>query len=198
MPLVEVAAAVLGLVSVLLTVREHVSTWPIGAVMYLLYFFTFLDARLYADAGLQVVGFFLQFYGWYEWAKGGAGGTTLAISRTGARRFVQLLAVGAAGTVLLGVALQRWTDQALPFWDSGIAAYSLVAQYLLALKRLETWWIWIAIDVVAIGVFRSQHLVATSLLYASFLVLACAGLRAWHRAWMLERATPAVATAFTA
>jgi nicotinamide mononucleotide transporter len=183
---VELAAALLGLVSVVLTVREHVWTWPIGAVMYVLYFFTFVGARLYADAGLQVIGFVLQFYGWHQWLRGGAGGRSLTIGRLDAQRFAVLMVAGALGTIALGAALTRWTDQALAYWDSGIAVYSLIAQYLLARKRLETWWIWIAIDVVAVGVFWSRGLLATAVLYGLFFFLASAGLRAWYLTWRAQ------------
>lgn len=64
-------AASLGLVAVWLTVREKVAAWPIGAVMVALYVYIFASAQLYADAGLQCVYFVLQFYGWYQWLRGG-------------------------------------------------------------------------------------------------------------------------------
>ena len=62
---VEWVAAALGLVSVWLNVREDWRGWPIGAVMVALYFAVFARVKLYADAGLQVIYFVLQFYGWY-------------------------------------------------------------------------------------------------------------------------------------
>src|SRR5512139_2228746 len=115
---VELVAAAIGLVAVWLVVREHVWSWPIGAVQVALYIFIFADARLYADAGLQVIYLALQFYGWYEWLYGGAQHDRLHVTRAPARTLGIALGVGATGTVALGTALARYTNQALPYWDS--------------------------------------------------------------------------------
>ena len=172
-------AASLGLVAVWLTVREKVAAWPIGAVMVALYVYIFASAQLYADAGLQGVYFVLQFYGWYQWLRGGVSHTALRVTRAPLRVLSACIALGAAGTVGLGWLLARHTDQALPYWDSGIAAFSLVAQWMLAKKLLENWIFWFAIDIVAVGVYASRGLVPTTLLYAVYIGLAIAGYRRW-------------------
>ena len=78
---VEWVAAALGLVSVWLNVREDWRGWPVGAVMVALYFAVFARVKLYADAGLQVIYLVLQFYGWHEWVRGGAGKSGVTVSR---------------------------------------------------------------------------------------------------------------------
>jgi nicotinamide mononucleotide transporter len=187
---VEWIAAGLGLVSVWLNVREDPLGWPIGAVMVALYFAVFARVKLYADAGLQVIYFVIQFYGWYEWVRGGENHGRLAVSRTPPRVLAGCMAVGTAGTLLLGSVLGRYTDQALPFWDSGIAAFSLVAQWMLARKYLENWLLWAAIDVLGIGVYWAKHLLPTAVLYGCFLLLCLRGYQRWRETLI---ATPAVA-----
>jgi nicotinamide mononucleotide transporter len=177
---VELVAVVLGLLSVWLNVREDVRGWPIGAIMVALYFFLFARVKLYADAGLQVVYFVLQFYGWHEWLHGGDGRGRLAVSHTPARVIPACLLLGATGTWLLGSVLGRYTDQALPFWDSGIASFSLVAQWMLARKYLENWLLWAAIDIIAIGVYWIKNLELTALLYFLFLLLCVRGYQQWR------------------
>jgi nicotinamide mononucleotide transporter len=175
-------AAALGLVAVWLTVREQVAAWPIGAVMVALYVYIFASAKLYADAGLQVIYFVLQFYGWYQWLRGGTSHTTLHVSRSSRRTLALCTAIGTLGTLGLGWLLARHTDQALPFWDSGIAAFSLVTQWMLARKLLENWIFWFLIDIVAVGVYATRGLVATTILYAVYIGLAVAGYRTWKTA----------------
>jgi len=177
---VEWVAAALGLVSVWLNVREDWRGWPVGAVMVALYFAVFARVKLYADAGLQVIYLVLQFYGWYEWVRGGAGKSGVTVSRAPQRVLVSCIAFGAAGTVTLGTLLGRYTDQALPYWDSGITAFSLVAQWMLARKYLENWVLWAAIDVIAIGVYWTRHLLPTTLLYGCFLLLCLRGYQRWR------------------
>jgi nicotinamide mononucleotide transporter len=187
----ELVASAIGLLAVWLMVREHVWSWPIGAVQVALYIFIFADARLYADAGLQAIYLALQFYGWYEWLHGGAHHDRLHVTRAPARTLGIALGVGAMGTVALGTALARYTNQALPYWDSGIAAFSLVAQWMLARKLLQNWLLWFVIDVVAVGVYFARGLYPTTVLYAVYLVLAVAGWRSWTRSMAAHQASAA-------
>ena len=109
------------------------------------------------------------------------GGGRLAVSRAPRRTLAGLTVAGAAFAVLLGFSLHRGTDAALPFWDSTTTAYSLVAQWLQTKKQIETWWFWIAVDVVYIGVYAVKGLWLTALLYAIFLALCLVGLKEWRR-----------------
>jgi len=77
----------------------------------------------------------------------------------------------------------------LPYWDSSITVLSLLAQWMMARKYLENWALWIAVDLLGIGVYQTKGLYATAGLYVVFLVLATSGLVAWWRAWDLDRRT---------
>jgi nicotinamide mononucleotide transporter len=180
MSALEIVAAALGLLSVWLTVKQNVWCWPVGAAMVALYAFLFWQARLYADSGLQVIYFVLQFYGWYQWLFGGASHDALPVSRASGLALSILAGLGVIGTAALGWALGRWTNQAVPYFDSAIAVFSLLAQWMLARKLLENWLVWIAVDVLAIGVYASRELYPTVVLYAVFLIMAAAGYVTWR------------------
>lgn len=175
----ELFAALLGLVSVWLTVVQNVWCWPVGAVMVALYFFIFYQARLYADMGLQGVYFVLQFYGWYAWLYGGARHDPLTVRRATPHQLVMAGALGLAGTFALGHALSRYTDASLPYWDSAATAFSLVAQWLLARKLIENWLLWVGVDVLSVGIYWVKGLYPTMVLYAVFTGMAVCGYRAW-------------------
>ncbi len=179
MTTIELAAAFVGLVGVYLGVRQNVWSWPLGIANVALYFFVFLDAKLYADMGLQVVYLVLSIYGWYEWLYGGPQRTTLPVSRTSARHAVVLVALGAGGAWLTGAVLHRHTDAALPYLDSVVTSTSLVAQWMMTRKMLECWIVWVAVDVVYVGMFIYKALYITAGLYAVFCVLAVLGYRQW-------------------
>jgi len=170
-----------GIASVWLTVKENIWCWPIGIVNVLLYVVVFREQRLYVSMALQIVYFVLNIYGWWEWRHGGEGGGALQVSRTPLRWLVGLGLAGAAGTALLGWVLRAQTDAAVPFWDSALGSFSIVAQWMQTKKWLESWHVWIAVDVVSVGVYLVQGLALTSVLYAVFLGLAVAGLLAWRR-----------------
>jgi nicotinamide mononucleotide transporter len=177
----ELVAAVVGALSVYLSVRQNIWSWPTAIVNVVLYPLVFDDATLYADMGLQVIYAVLSIYGWYEWLHGGENRTELRVTRTGPRLGVVLSIIALAGAGVLGVVLRGATDAALPFMDSFLSSTSLVAQWMMTKKKLENWLVWIAVDVLYVGMFIFKHLYLTAGLYAVFLVLAVRGYIDWRR-----------------
>ncbi|HEU4820242.1 MAG TPA: nicotinamide riboside transporter PnuC [Qipengyuania sp.] len=178
----EIIAVALGLTNITLLVRRNIWNFPFGIAMVALYAVIFFQARLYAEAGLQVFFAVVQIYGWSLWRR--AGGVVKAVevrwlgwpSRAG---WLAAIAIMAAG---LGAAMDRYTDAAAPYPDAGIAAASIAAQFLLSFRRIENWILWIAIDIGAIGLYIARDLHLTAGLYCVFLVLSVLGLREWSRA----------------
>ena len=183
--MLEVFAALFGIVSVYLGTRENVLSWPTALVNVGLYALVFRDQRLYADMGLQVVYFVLSLYGWYEWRFGGAQRTPLRVSRLTPRLGLSLAIVNAVAWVGLASWLDRSTDAALPWLDALLSTTSLCAQFLLTRKVLENWAVWIAVDLVYVPMFLSRGMHATAVLYAVFLALAILGWRSWKASWHL-------------
>jgi len=183
----EILAAVTGIISVYLSTRENIWSWPTALVNVTLYFIVFLEAKLYADMGLQVVYFALSLYGWYEWLYGGENRTELHVSRVSRSIGVRLALVGLAATLVLGTALARFTDAALPYLDSATTSTSLVAQWMMTRKIVENWAVWVVVDVVYVGMFLYKSLYLTAALYAVFFVLAVMGYREWKRSFEQQK-----------
>jgi nicotinamide mononucleotide transporter len=189
----EIFAALVGAISVWLSVRQNIWSWPTAIVNVVLYALVFYEAKLYADMGLQVIYAVLSIYGWYEWLYGGAGHSELHVTRTGPRLAALLALIAAVGSALLGVFLRNATDAALPFMDSFLSSTSLVAQWMMTKKLLENWLVWIAVDVLYVGMFIFKGLFLTSGLYAVFLGLAVKGYIDWRRSMVPQSApSPAV------
>lgn len=181
MSTLEIVAVVLTLVAVYLTARQIIWCWPLGMVSVSLYAVVFYQARLYADMGLQALYFGLAAYGWWAWMRGGEGHGPLAVSRASTRLRVLLAMLGGVAGVLLGATLARLTDASLPFMDSTLTAYSIVAQWMQTRKLLEAWLVWLAVDVFYVGMFLNKELYPTAVLYAIFLYLAIVGFVEWRR-----------------
>jgi nicotinamide mononucleotide transporter len=177
----ELFAAAVGAVSVWLSVRQNIWSWPTAIVNVVLYAFVFYEAKLYADMGLQVIYAGLSIYGWYEWLYGGENRTELHVTptRPALRALLAVIALGSAAS--LGILLQHATDAALPFMDSFLSSTSLVAQWMMTKKKLESWLVWIAVDVLYVGMFIFKGLYLTAGLYAVFLGLAIKGYLDWRR-----------------
>lgn len=171
-----------GALCVWLVARQHIANWPIGIANNVFFIVLFTQSGLYADAGLQLVFIALAGYGWWTWAHGGGPGSdTLPVRRTSRTEWAWLLAAGAVGTFALTALLDRATDSTVPVWDAVTTALSLMATYGQCKKLVESWWLWIAADLVYIPLYAYKDLYLTSLLYAGFLALCLVGLRGWRR-----------------
>jgi nicotinamide mononucleotide transporter len=178
---IEIVAAVFGVISVFLSVRQNIWSWPTAIVNVGLYIIVFYESKLYADTGLQVIYVVLNAYGWYHWLYGGKNRTELPVSRTSARLWFLLAALGATGTALIGTLLSQKTDAALPYIDAATTSTSLVAQWMMTRKLLENWVIWVAVDVVYIGMYVYKALYVTAVLYLIFLILSAMGYVQWRK-----------------
>ncbi len=181
--MIEIAAVALGLANIALLVRRSIWNYPFGIVMVILYAKIFFDAKLYSDALLQ--GFFLivQLYGWAHWLSR-RDETGLVIVERLTRKAGVIYAISAlAGIALLGGLMWRFTDASYPFWDASIAVLSVAAQIMLARRILENWLVWVAVDMLAIGLYWTKDLQPTAALYAVFLIIASFGFLQWRKAW---------------
>jgi nicotinamide mononucleotide transporter len=188
----EIVAAIFGVISVFLSVRQNIWSWPTAIVNVGMYIFVFFRSKLYADTGLQVVYVVLNFYGWYQWLYGGKNRTELPVSRTSAKLGAILVVIGAVSTAIMGTFL-RHTADVLPFMDALTTSTSLVAQWMMTKKLLENWIIWVAVDVVYIGMYIYKDLYVTSGLYAVFLVLSVMGYLQWKKALASTELIPQIA-----
>jgi nicotinamide mononucleotide transporter len=179
---VELLAVVMTLVGIVLTIKEKISCWPVAIVGILAYLVVFVRARLYADAALQPIYVVQNLYGWWYWAHGGERGQGQApIVALSWRSRVAWLAGTATVSLIVGAGLARWTNAAAPYADAALSTTSLVANWLLARKVLENWWLWIAVNVGYVMLFWKKQLLLSAGLYAVLLALALAGLIEWQR-----------------
>jgi len=190
----ELAGNVFTLASVYAARRNSVHTWWTGMIGVTLYGFMFFDAKLYADVVLQVFFFGTCIAGWWQWQHGGTDDSELPVTSLVPRqRAIAVLAVlGAA--VLFGTLFDRYTDASLAYADSYILGGSVVAQLLMMRRKLDHWFIWITVDVVAVVVYALKGLVMTSAVYAILLVLCLQGIVEWRRIYA-QGAAPVAAMA---
>ncbi len=177
---VEAAGAALGLVYVVLVIRQHRACWIAALASTALYLVVFWQARLYMQAGLQAYYVGVAVYGWRAWA-GTPDGERLAVSRTAWRpQAVAIVAVLAAG---IGSARLLALDVASadPLLDSLTTWASVWATWLVARKRIDNWAWWLGVDALLAWLCWRQQLFASMILYLSYVGLVVIGWRSWHR-----------------
>lgn len=169
-----------GLLCVWLVARQNIWNWPIGIVNNAFFFLIFWWSKLYADAVLQLVFAAIGFYGWWKWARGEtAQSPVLPVRRTTVAEWQVMGVLTALSTGGVAWWLAGHTDSPVPVWDASVLTLSIAATYGQARKLLESWWWWIAVDVLSVPLYVVRGLYPTAVLYLVFLALCIKGLRAW-------------------
>ncbi|MEI7026898.1 nicotinamide riboside transporter PnuC [Paenibacillus sp. y28] len=176
----EFTATLSGLLCVWLTARQNIWCWPIGLVNVICFFAMFYEAKLYADMLLQVFFFVMSVQGWIVWLTGRGTAKVRPTRRLTLLRGILLGIAVIAVTGGWGMVLERYTDASIPYLDAFLATLSLAAQLLLSSKVLENWVVWIAVDVLSVGMYAYKELYLIALLYAVFLGIAVSGLLSWR------------------
>jgi nicotinamide mononucleotide transporter len=174
----ELLASAFGLANVLLLARRSVWNYPFGMTMVAILAVVFWQSRLYAVASVQIFFFAAQLHGLIAWWRAPAADGQVNVRRLPRRGWPVVLASGMAASAVL-VMLLRQTDAAAPLADGTVAGWSLVAQLLTNLRMLESWPLWVGINIVSVGLYASQALWVTAALYAVFLAVALWSWRLW-------------------
>lgn len=180
----ELLGAFFGFMSVYFTIKQKIWCWYFGLLQVVLYCFVFYTAKLYSDVILHIIYIILQFVGWYNWKYGGSNKTELRV--TIMTNTIFLISSTVIITLCVGYMMQTKTDASYPYEDAFIMVASLVAQYLMIKKVLESWFFWIAVDVVAIIIYAYKGLYFTTVLYTLFLIMAIMGYLEWKKAYNEE------------
>ncbi len=196
MSYVEFFGTALNIASVWLVARNNILTWPVGIVAVILFAILFYDVRLYSDFVEQIYFLITGFYGWWIWIKLRSRRGPLEASNDRAIVYLSpagrlaTMAVVTVGTAVMGYVASNLhsclpalfpAPAAFPYLDAFTTVMSFTAQILMAHKRIESWVLWISVDVIGIGLYFARGVKLVSLLYVIFLVLAIRGLYRWRR-----------------
>jgi nicotinamide mononucleotide transporter len=177
---IEIIAAVLAVVYLLLAIRQRLECWAAAFVSSCLYVWVFFGAHLYMESALNAFYAAMAIYGFWQWQHG-RGGSALAVCRWPIARHL----MGLAGVIALSIVnsyfLRRFTPAASPFVDSMVTWSSVFSTFLVARKVFENWHWWLVIDSVSLCLCFTRRLYLTMLLFGFYLVLIVIGMRQWRR-----------------
>ena len=194
MSYLEFYATLTGLVAVILSVRENVWSWILGLANVVLAFIMFYQIQLYPDMFLQIFFFITNIIGFWQWKfpkKQEANlCNELKISQLSLKQFGLFSLIGLICTALLGTFAKNLSElipeifskpSAFPYMDSFTTIMSIFATFLLIRKKVEAWWIWLAVDIISTYMYFVKDVKLYSLLYAVFCVIALFGAINWTK-----------------
>lgn len=179
--IIEILAVVFTLLSVWLTTKRNVMSWPTGLLAVIFYSAVFWQSKLYADFGLQFIFFGQGIYGLFNWLYNREDNFHAKIGLMLPVQRIAWLMIGMWVYLVTALLLYFYTDASSPWVDSFVAVFSLVANWLLARRKIENWIIWIVLDMVYVILFASKGLYLSSSLYLILLVLAIKGFKEWKK-----------------
>lgn len=179
---VEGVAALLILVNVVLVALRSIWNYAFGIVGVAIYAIVFFHAKLYSDTLLQVFFLIVQFYGLWQWRRSAIDAGEVVVEQLTDRARLEWLAGIAVAIAAWGWLMHHFTDASFPWWDASVAMISVAAQYLMSVRKLENWWLWIAANVLSIGLYGAKELWITMTLYGVLLVISLLGLAGWRAA----------------
>lgn len=194
MSYLEFFGTLAGAVAVWLSARANIWSWPIGLINVTLFFFLFFQVQLYPDMFLQAFFFVTNLMGWWRWSHPGPAEANqkkeLKVSFMPGTQWVFFSIIGIAGTALMGAMasnLHTWVPvifkepSAFPYLDSFVTVMSIMATYLMVHKKAECWLVWIAVDLVACGLYVAKGIKFVAIEYLAFCFIAAFGFRHWMK-----------------
>jgi nicotinamide mononucleotide transporter len=178
----EWIAFVSNVVCVALVVIEQDINWPIGVIGAGTLLLFFWKSSFFAQAALQAFYIVESIYGWWMWTRRDAqsGRRLVQIQLTSPPLALKLGLAFAVGTAILYPILIHTSDP-FPFWDAAIAAASIVAEYMLCLKLIESWPVYLATDIVSMVTLALTGYWIVFSTYTIFVALCVAGWLQWRR-----------------
>ena len=182
-------AFVSGILAVVFLIKENIWTWPFGILYTIISLVVFYESQLYGDLMLHVFFLVLNIYGWIHWVKGKSkANEELPVTRLDLKPALFYLGISGMFIFIFGqflINLPNWIEgiepASLPYWDSTTSMLSITAMWLTARKRIDNWYYWFAIDVLASGIYFYKGLYFYALLYLLYIGMAVAGYRAWKK-----------------
>lgn len=183
----EIVAAVAGIASVWFSRKESIWVYPVGLINTTIYIFISYKYHLLGEATVNFYYTVMSIYGWWLWARKDEQTHTylLNITKSNRKEWVQQLLFFAAIFIIyylvLHYAKQYFFEGVIPFADAFATATAFTGMWLMAKKKVESWYWWLATNITSIPLYFVKNLMFTSVQYMVLLVLAIFGLLEWKR-----------------
>lgn len=186
----EYGANAFYLLAVFLAARNHIANWLFGVLGCVLFAILFYQVKLYAEVLLMLFFIVTNVIGWFQWRQSPHAS---AVGSAPPKVLLRFAALALLVTLCYGWVLHRFTDAYAPFIDTAVLMFSIVAQFLLMQRKLQTWWFWLMVNTLAVPLYFSRELYLTAIVYSGFWCNAWYGLYLWRKLAVASSETPTAA-----
>lgn len=188
---IEYVAVFAGIISVWYSRKENILVYPIGLINTIFYTYLSFKGGLLGEASVNLYYSIMSIYGWYMWSRRNkAHETKLHISTATGRDWINHLLFFAGFYIVIFFALtfakKEFAPDAIPWADALASASAYTGMWLMAKKKVESWYWWIITNICSVPLYFVKHYVFTSVYYVVLLIMAFWGLAEWMKKARLQ------------
>lgn len=182
----EFIAVVFGIASVWFSKKENILVYPVGLVNTIIYVYLSIRGQLFGEAAVNLYYTSMSLYGWFLWTrKDREQKIILHITHSNFKEWMAQLGFFLA--FFLGIYFSLaylkndFSPGVLPFPDALASASAFTAMWLMARKKVESWYWWMVTNIISIPLYYVKGFTFTTVYYFILLILAIAGLMEWRK-----------------
>jgi len=182
----EFVAVISGIISVWFSRKENIWVYPTGLINTTFYVYLSFKGSLLGEASVNLYYTIMSIYGWILWAKKNQQQVHIVnILYSSKKQWLQEILFFATFYVAIFASLsylkKDFAPGAIPWADAFASSTAFTGMWLMARKKVESWYWWIATNIASIPLYFVKHYVFTSVYYVILLIMAVWGLIEWQR-----------------
>ena len=184
---IEAIAVISGIVSVWYSRKENILVFPTGLLNTIIYIYLSLKGHLLGEASVNFYYTIMSLYGWYLWTRKNKTNQEfiLQITNSNTKERIQQFLFFAGVYAIIYFSLvylkKSFAPEAIPWADALASASAYTAMWLMAKKKVESWFWWVLTNIASIPLYFIKGYTFTSVQFIVLLILAIAGWIEWSR-----------------
>ena len=183
---IEAIAVLAGIISVWCSKKENILVYPIGLINTVFYVYLSLKGHLIGEAAVNFYYTVMSIYGWILWLrKTDQQEHKLHICFSTQKEWIEQIGFFLFFYIIVFFALtylkQSFAPGAIPGLDAFASATAFTGMWLMARKKVESWYWWIATNIASIPLYFVKGYIFTSVYYVVLLIIAFGGLMEWKK-----------------
>ncbi len=182
---IEMIAVFSGIISVWYSKKENILVYPTGLLNTTIYIYISVKGHLLGEASVNMYYTVMSLYGWYLWTRVDPNKQTiiLQITKSTVQDLRNQLLFFAGFYIVIYFSLvflkRAFAPEAIPWADALASASAYTAMWLMARKKVESWFWWIITNIASIPLYFIKGYAFTSVQFIILLILAIAGWSSW-------------------
>ena len=177
----ELIAVFFGLLSVWFSKNNNVLVYPTGIINTSIFVYLLVKWELLGDMIINVYYFLMSIYGWYYWTRKSHNHEYTPITKIKEADIKIILIIIISSTLFVSYLysfFDKWSGL-VSYIDILTTAIFFVGMWLMARRKIESWFFWILGDVISVPLYFVKGLAFSSFQYLIFTLIAVAGYYKW-------------------